>query len=377
MSADVLVVNCGSSSLKYACIDPATEVQRIAGLIDRVGERDGPANHAAAVQEMFQRLAEAGLPAPAAIGHRVVHGGTLFHGPARIGPDTLAGIRRVVPLAPLHNPINLAGIEACQARYPDLPQVAVFDTAFHQTLPEAAWRYAVPRHWADVWGVRRYGFHGTSHAYVARRAAAWLGRAPEHCNLITLHLGNGASAAAIEGGRSVDTTMGMTPLEGLVMGTRCGDLDPAIPAYLTRVAGWSPARVETALNRDSGLKGLCGEADLRPILERAALGDPEAGLALDIYCRRIRKTLGAYLALLDRVDAVVFTGGVGEHAAPVRARVCAGLERLGLVLDPAANARTPDGIQAIHRPGTATALLVIATDEALEIARQTAACLAA
>lgn len=385
----ILVLNCGSSSLKYSLVAPADAGVRVAGLIERIGEASprhsrrlagaateaGPVaarDHAEAMGRVFAALAEAGA-VPDAIGHRVVHGGEHFAGPVRIDAAVLARIRQTVPLAPLHNPINLAGIEASLARYPELPQVAVFDTAFHQTMPERAWRYALPRAWHRDQGVRRYGFHGTSCAYVGRQAAARLGVPLHRCNLIVLHLGNGASATAIRDGASVDTSMGMTPLEGLVMGTRCGDMDPAIPAYMERVAGLAPAEVDAALNRQSGLKALCGDYDMRAILARAAAGDADAELALDIYCYRIRKYIGAYLAVLGRVDALVFTGGIGEHAAPVRERVCAGLERLGIRIDPAANAAGNPG--AVHAVDSATAILVIATDEEREIARQTAACL--
>jgi acetate kinase len=394
--ADVLVLNCGSSSLKYCLYDMPAGEALAAGLIERIGEGAGrhthhgrgfdgsmatvsreldTPDHAIAVERVFSALAADGRQSLDAIGHRVVHGGAAFSAPVRLGADSLAKIRATVPLAPLHNPINLTGILAAMTRYPDLPQVAVFDTAFHQTMPERAWRYALPRDWQDRWGVRRYGFHGTSHDYVSRLAAARLGRPREQCNLITLHLGNGASAAAIAGGRCVDTSMGMTPLEGLVMGTRCGDMDPAIPAYMERVVGMTPAEVDDALNRRSGLKALCGEYDLRRILARAGAGDADASLALDIYCYRIRKYVGAYTAALGRVDALVFTGGVGEHAAPVREHICAGLEVLGIRLDPAANAAVAGSEAAIQQAGSAVAILVIPTNEELEIARQTVACL--
>jgi len=391
---NVLVLNCGSSSVKYSLFEMPAGTVLASGLIERIGEGAGRhthhgrrpdgslatdgrdvdvPDHAVAVDRVFATLAGDGRPAPDAIGHRVVHGGAAFSAPARLGPDSLARIRATIPLAPLHNPINLTGITASLAHYPDLPQVAVFDTAFHQTMPERAWRYALPRDWHDRWGVRRYGFHGTSHDYVARLAAARLGRPREACNLITLHLGNGASAAAIAGGRCVDTSMGMTPLEGLVMGTRCGDMDPAIPAYMERAVGMTPAEVDDALNRRSGLKALCGEYDLRRILARAGTGDADARLALDIYCYRIRKYIGAYTAALGRVDALVFTGGVGEHAAPVRERICAGLEVLGIRLDPAANAAVAGQEAAIQGADSAVAILVIPTNEELEIARQTVA----
>jgi acetate kinase len=252
----------------------------------------------------------------------------------------------------------------------------VFDTAFHQTLPSHAYRYAVPRDLYERYQVRRYGFHGSSHAYVAKEAARYLGRAPETVNLVTLHLGNGASAAAIAAGRSVDTSMGLTPLEGLVMGTRCGDLDPALHFYLLRQTGMAPAELEKLLNSGSGLKGLCGVADMREIQGRAAAGDREAALALEIFCYRVKKYLGAYAAALGHVDAVVFTGGIGENSAVVRGKVCAGLENLGVALDETRNAAAVGAPALISREGSAVAILVVPTDEELEIARQAMAVIA-
>jgi acetate kinase len=310
-----------------------------------------------------------------AIGHRVVHGGETFRAPVLLDDISIRQIQDCIPLAPLHNPANLAGIEACRRLFPGLPQVAVFDTAFHQDMPETAWRYAVPEDWYQRYGVRRYGFHGTSHAYVARQAAAWLDRPLAQCNLVTLHLGNGASISAIEQGRCRDTSMGMTPLEGLVMGSRSGDIDPAIPAYLQRRAGLTAEEVDTDLNKRSGLRALCGDNDMRRILERVDAADPQARLALDIYCQRIRKYIGAYFAVLGRVDALVFTGGIGEHAAPVRRQVCANLQNLGIELDERANGLAGGAVRAIHRQSGESAgvvpLLVIRTNEELEIARQT------
>jgi acetate kinase len=257
-----------------------------------------------------------------------------------------------------------------------VPQVAVFDTAFHQGMPEHAWRYAVPEDWYRVHGARRYGFHGSSHEYVAGRAAAHLGRPLAAVNLITLHLGNGASAAAIRAGRCVDTSMGLTPLEGLVMGTRSGDLDPALPLYLQRVAGLGPQALDHALNHESGMKGLTGTNDMREVLARAAAGDARARLALEIYAYRIKKYIGAYCAALGTVDALVFTGGVGENAATVRALACDGLERLGIALDAGRNAAAAGELSAIEASGAAVAVLVIRTNEELHIARQALAVLA-
>ncbi|MDD4880894.1 MAG: acetate kinase, partial [Gallionellaceae bacterium] len=310
---NILVINCGSSSIKFQLLDMAAEIALASGLLERIGEGSGRlslhwtesgiqdarqsdedvANHATGMARIFLALKSVGVLGNGkrldAIGHRVVHGGEFFSRPARLDADSLGKIKRAIPLAPLHNPINLTGIEACMALFPDLPQVAVFDTAFHQTMPERAWRYALPEHWYGEHGVRRYGFHGTSHGYVAGLAAAHLGRPLDELNLITLHLGNGASACAIEHGRSIDTSMGMTPLEGLIMGTRCGDMDPAIPAYMEREVGMTPQEVDDALNRASGLKAICGDYDMRQILRRMEAGDARAGLACDMYVYRLRK----------------------------------------------------------------------------------------
>jgi acetate kinase len=326
---------------------------------------------------MLRALAPEGGGAPAvdAVGHRVVHGGDRFSAPVVVGDAEAEAIRALEPLAELHNPVNLLGIERLRAALPDVPQVAVFDTAFHQSLPEHAWRYALPADLADAHGIRRYGFHGTSHAFVARRAAEHLGLAPGALNAVTLHLGNGASAAAIQGGRSVDTSMGMTPLEGLVMGTRSGDLDPAIVPFLMRRTGRGAAEVERLLNHDSGLLGLCGERDMRAVRRRAAAGDPRAATALAVTAYRLRKYIGAYLAVLGRVHALVFTGGIGEHDPESRAEACAGLEHLGIALDPARNAAAggDEPVADVARPESAVGILVIPTDEELEIARQTRA----
>lgn len=386
---NVLVINCGSSSLKFRLF-AMPEARLLAhGLIERIGDRAGRttleregerrsqdariADHAATLHWVLDELADMRIDA---CGHRVVHGGERFFRPERIAPAVLEGIRAAIPLAPLHNPANLAGIEACAERRPGLPQVAVFDTAFHQTLPETAYRYAVPESWYEQYGVRRYGFQGISHGQVSARAAVLLGKPPEAVNLITLHLGNGASVAAIRGGRSVDTSMGMTPLEGLVMGTRSGDLDPAIPGYLHRVAGLSPDSVDEALQQRSGLQGVCGEHDMREILRRVKAGEASARLALEVYVYRIRKYIGAYWAVLGRVDGLVFTAGVGEHSPEVRARVCSGLEGWGVQVDAAANAAA-NGIEAaIHAEGSPVGVWVIPVDEEIEIARQTVDCLA-
>jgi len=386
----VLVVNCGSSSIKYQLLAMADERRLAAGAVERIGESEPRQQHRAGGEEWLRpvaardhREAFRGVAtalrtggaleasgALVAIGHRVVHGGERFHAPTLLDAGVCEALRELSPLAPVHNPANLVGIEACLAAFPEVPQVAVFDTAFHQTLPPRAFRYAVPEDWYRRFGVRRYGFHGVSHRYVAERAARALGRPLAALNLITLHLGNGASAAAIEAGRCIDTSMGMTPLEGLVMGSRSGDLDPAVPLHLERVAGLAPEEVDRALNQDSGLRGLCGTNDVREILAREAAGDEAARLALEIYAYRLRKYLGAYAAVLGRVDAVVFTGGVGENAPRVRELACAGLERLDLCIDATRNDGATGEVCEVGRRDRATRLLVVRTDEELQIARE-------
>ncbi len=309
------------------------------------------------------------------IGHRVVHGGEEFREPTLIDDAVIAAIRRKIPLAPLHNPANLLGIEVTRARRPDVPQVAVFDTAFHHSLPPHAYHYAIPYQLYESLQIRRYGFHGTSHQYVANTAASHLGKPLESLNLITLHLGNGASAAAVERGRSVDTSMGMTPLEGLMMGTRCGDLDPAIVFFLATTGGKTLEEVEGLLNSQGGLRGICGVNDMREALESAASGDDRARLAIEMYAYRIKKYIGAYLAVLGRVDALIFTAGIGENSAEIRARSCAGLAGLGIEIDPARNGERVDGVHEIQREGSPVKILVVPTNEELEIAEETVACI--
>ena len=373
--ATVLVINSGSSSLKYQLIETDGPVRLAKGIVERIGAVDGPAaDHRDALRNVIDALRSAGLHADiAAIGHRVVHGGDRFITPTLINGDVLEGIRALVPLAPLHNPANAIGIEVANELWPRVPQVAVFDTAFHATLQPHAYRYAVPEEWYEHHRVRRYGFHGTSHAYVSRCAADIMGRPLGELRLITLHLGNGASAAAIAGGRSVETSMGMTPLEGLVMGTRCGDVDPAIIAHIARATGADLEEIDGMLNTASGLRGLCGDNDLRSIEQRASDGDATARLALDVFCHRIRKYVGAYAAVLGGIDGLVFTGGIGEHSATVRARVCAGLRFLGIRIDLRANT---DDATNLSSADSAVATLVVPTDEELEIAEQTLATVA-
>ena len=352
MTAYVLVVNAGSSSLKYRLVDAKTGESSANGLVEQIGEPAGTLRHVTADGERhtwkkefptFEHALRAAVEAfeqhgPSlreadlvAVGHRVVHGGDRFAEPTLIDDGVVAAVSDLVPLAPLHNPANVEGIEVSRKLFPHVPQVAVFDTAFHQTMPPVAYTYAVPSAWRQDHKIRRYGFHGTSHRFVAGAAAAMLGRDPQNTNVIVLHLGNGASATAVRGGESVDTSMGLTPLEGLVMGTRSGDLDPAIHAHLHRELGWALDDIDHALNHDSGLKGLCGHNDSREVEELRAQGDAAATLAFDVSCYRIRKYVGAYYAVLGRVDAVVFTGGIGERSPETRAAALAGLERLGIV----------------------------------------------
>ncbi|MFE9453356.1 acetate kinase [Streptomyces sp. NPDC006739] len=391
-SSRVLVLNSGSSSVKYQLLDMRDRSRLAVGLVERIGEqssrlrhtpaggesreRTGPvADHDAALKAVAEELARDGLgldsPELAAIGHRVVHGGKSFTRPTLIDEAVLAEIERLIPVAPLHNPANLTGIRTARALRPDLPQVAVFDTAFHTTMPESAARYAIDVKTADEHRIRRYGFHGTSHAYVARATAELLGRAPEDVNVIVLHLGNGASASAVRGGRCVDTSMGLTPLEGLVMGTRSGDMDPAVIFHLMRVGGMSADEIDNLLNKKSGLIGLCGDNDMREIRRRVDEGDEEARLAFDIYIHRLKKYIGAYYAVLGRVDAVAFTAGVGENASPVREAAVAGLEGLGLSVDGALNAVRGDRARLISPRNARVAVAVVPTDEELEIATQT------
>ncbi|GIF49100.1 acetate kinase [Asanoa ferruginea] len=369
----VLVLNCGSSSLKYRLFDvPATGEPLVVatGTVEQIGERvpGAPHDHAEALAAAMSDLPLDGLTA---VGHRVVHGGLMFSTPALVDDAVVAAISDLVPLAPLHNPANLAGIEVARALLPGIPQVAVFDTAFHRTLSPAASTYAIDAETAERYGIHRYGFHGTSHAIVSRRTAALLGRPLDEVNTITLHLGNGASACAVEGGRSIATSMGLSPLEGLVMGTRSGDLDPAIIFHLHRVAGMPFAEIDNLLNRRSGLVGLAGVNDMRTLLTRRAAGDRAAALAFDVYCRRIRSYVGAYYAELGRLDAITFTAGVGENAPAVRAAALAGLDRLGIAVDPARNDTPERGARVISPPDAPVAVCVVPTDEEWEIASQT------
>lgn len=377
----VLVLNSGSSSIKYRLFRMESMAVLCTGVVDRIGEPGASPvrDHREGFLRVMSVLSDSGAIREAAdlygIGHRVVHGGDRFREPARVDAGVLEAIRERIPFAPLHNPGNLQGIEVALAMCPGVPQVAVFDTSFHQTMPPHAFHYALPHDLCIAHRVRRYGFHGTSHAHVARRAADLLGKPPGSLNLITLHLGNGASAAAIREGKSVDTSMGMTPLEGLIMGTRCGDLDPAVPFFLGNATGKRPDELLALLNEESGLKGICGANDLREVHRKAAAGDPSASLAIDMFCYRVKKYIGAYSAVLGRVDALVFTGGIGENDAEVRRLACEGLSLLGIALDEARNGSPSSVPREIQREGMPVKVLVVPTDEELEIALQTLACI--
>lgn len=392
----ILVLNSGSSSLKFQLFLQDDLSVSATGLIEHIGDPESSAqvsfidssgeeqelkqsvpvaNHRTAIKVMADMLEKSRSLADTAelagIGHRVVHGGEAFHQPVVIDETVIAAIEELIPLAPLHNPANLMGIRVTMEHAPSVPQVAVFDTAFHQSIPEHAYLYGLPYSLYEQQKVRRYGFHGTSHAYVARQAARYLNRSAEELNIITLHLGNGASAAAIRGGQCIDTSMGLTPLEGLVMGTRSGDLDPAILFYLSRETGMDMDALDTLLNKKSGLKGICGENDMRTISKAAEQGDSQAMLALTIFCYRLKKYIGAYMAALGGVDCIVFTGGIGENSTIVRQMSCQGMERLGISLDEEKNSIRQKEILEIQAVNSQVTLLVIPTDEEYEIASQT------
>jgi acetate kinase len=384
-SGVVLVLNSGSSSVKFALITADTGERVWGGLAEKVGT-SGAVLHVLHPPDATEEEALPDGSRPAVIarildrapallgaGHRVVHGGDRFSASVLIDDEVIAAIRSFAPLAPLQNPADLEGIETIRAAQPGLPQVAVFDTAFHQTMPPAAYRYAVPEEWYTRHGVRRYGFHGTSYRFVAERAAALLGKRPDEVRLVTAHLGNGCSAAAIRDGVSVDTTMGLTPLEGLVMGTRSGDVDPGVFGYMAGQTGQSAEELTDVLNKRSGLLGLSGASnDMRTVQDAAARGDERARLALEVFVHRLAKAIAGLVTSLERLDAVVFTGGIGEQSAVVRSLVLARLGFLGLAEDPEANAahgRATSG--RISRPAPVQAL-VVPTDEELMIARDTA-----
>lgn len=393
MNPQVLVLNSGSSSIKYQLVDLTSATALASGLLERIGSPTAQlthntatatwqtsvaaADHQTGMSLLLEQLQAHGPALDAsqlvAVGHRVVQGGSVFQGPVVVDATVKEQIAALIPLAPLHNPANLAGILGAEQALPQVPQVAVFDTAFHQTLPPVAYTYAIDREVAHRYAIRRYGFHGTSHRYVSQAAAEFLGRPVSELNQIVLHLGNGASVTAVRGGISVETSMGMTPLEGLVMGTRSGDLDPAVLLHLIRTAGYSADEVDDLLNRRSGVFGLCGVADMRDVIDAMDDGDADAALALDVYDHRVRGYIGSYYAQLGHVDAVVFTGGVGENDERARAGILRGLEGLGIELDPLRNAGRKKQPTFVSADSSRIPVLVIPTNEELQIAREAAA----
>ncbi|KZS84920.1 acetate kinase [Mycobacterium persicum] len=370
----VLVLNSGSSSLKFQLIDPVSGISRAAGNIERIGESSSSVpDHDTALHRAFDMLSEDGIDVRTcglvAVGHRVVHGGRDFHRPTVLDDAVVARLEELSALAPLHNPPAVLCIKVARTMLADVPHVAVFDTAFFHDLPAEAATYAIDRDLAQTWQIRRYGFHGTSHRYVSERAAAFLGRPLESLNQIVLHLGNGASASAIAAGRPVDTSMGLTPLEGLVMGTRSGDVDPSIMWYLWRNANMGVDEIESMLNHRSGMLGLAGERDFRRLRQMIEKGDRAARLAYDVFIHRLRKYIGAYLAVLRHTDVLTFTAGIGEHDSSVRRDALAGMAELGIELDAGRNAASAGGARQISTDGSPIAVLVIPTNEELAIAR--------
>ena len=389
----VLVINSGSSSIKYQLVDVTSGDALASGIVERIGLEVGKVKHEGPsgatvleqpvpdhetgmrlVLDLFEQqgpqLREEDLTA---VGHRVVQGGDVFDGPAVIDDAVLAQIDELSPLAPLHNPANVAGIVAARHAFPNIPHVAVFDTAFHRTMPPAAYTYAIDEQVAKQYKIRRYGAHGTSHLYVSRATAEFLGRPLEELNTIVLHLGNGASASAVRGGACIDTSMGLTPLEGLVMGTRSGDIDPAVLFHLARVGGYTIDQLDELLNRKSGMLGLSGYTDMRDVHDAVAAGDERVKTALDVYYHRIKGYVGKYYAELGHVDVITFTAGIGENDDIVRLNALAGLERLGIQVDPERNAGRVKEPKVISPDGAEVTVLVIPTNEELEIARQSVA----
>lgn len=389
MQRTVLVLNSGSSSLKYSMVQPDPGISVAHGIVEKIGSDHALAtlefgglkigrerriaDHDDALRLTFEMFAEAGghleTLGLVAVGHRVVHGGREFYRPTVIDDALIARLNELAPLAPLHNPPGVLGIEVARRILPDLPHIAVFDTAFFHDLPAAAATYAIDRETAEAWGVRRYGFHGTSHQYVSEQAAEFLGADPAGISQIVLHLGNGASASAIVGGRPVDTSMGMTPMEGLVMGTRSGDVDPGIIFYLARTAAMATEDIENMLNRRSGVYGLAGHNDFRELHKLIESGDAAARLAYDVYIHRLRKYIGAYLAVLGNTDVISFTAGVGENDATVRRDALTGLAPLGIELDEHLNESPGKGPRVISAENSPITVLVIPTNEELAIAR--------
>ena len=392
----ILVINSGSSSIKYSLFNMENSTVLANGLVEKIGEETGRITHKKMPGQDSEKKLVKEAPIPDhkeglvdvvkmlieseahvikdkseidAVGHRVVHGGEAFHQPTLITEEVLDALKKNIPLAPLHNPANITGIEVACEIFPDAPQVGIFDTAFHQTMPARAYRYALPEEMYTKLRVRRYGFHGTSHQYVAKKAAEYLKKPMNELNVITLHLGNGASIAAIQNGKSIDTTMGMTPLEGLMMGTRCGDVDPAIHFYLAKEANMTMQDLDKMMNKQSGLKGISGINDMREIFEKKDQGDKAAELAIEMYAYRIKKYLGAYTAALGRVDAIIFTAGIGQNSPEVREESCKNLECIGIKLDVEKN-KARGGIQEVQTEDSKVKILVIPTNEELEIAEQ-------
>ena len=366
---NILALNAGSSSLKFRLFSITSNAETI--LTDGTVERMDANALLPAAQQAIEQCQPFGIDA---VGHRVVQGGARFFEPTRITPDVLIDLRGLQELDPLHNPTEVALIEAAQNLLPNTPNIAVFDTAFHRTLPEIAWRYALPSDLADRLGLRRYGFHGISHRYVSEHLLQCLGREAQGTRLISCHLGSGASVCALLDGQSMDTSMGLTPLEGLVMGTRSGDVDPGLLLYLLRTQNMTAEALDDLLNQQSGLKGLAGRNDVRDLEQAAGHGDAQAALALEIFAYRVRKYVGAYAAVLGGLDAVAFTGGIGEHAVAMREHICRGLDFLGLRLDAERNQAATGGEAArISSDGVFVSLWVIPTDEERQIAREVAA----
>jgi len=395
----ILVLNSGSSSIKYSVFEMTDLQVLISGIIEQIGEtqslhkyylsnamgnihkyqeEQNISDHQQGLATIFQLLQKSEVVKQAsdlfAIGHRVVHGGEKFQQPTLISAEVITDIEKMIPLAPLHNPANLKGIEVSIQFAAKTPQVAIFDTAFHQSIPEHAFHYPIPKTLYQQQKIRRYGFHGTSHYFVAKQAASFLNKPLSSLNLITLHLGNGGSATAIKQGKSIDTSMGMTPLEGLMMGTRSGDIDPAIPYFLNKNCDMSIDAIDSMLNKQSGLKGICGENDMRAIHSMADQGNKDAELAIEMYCYRIKKYIGAYCAVLGSVDAIIFTGGIGENDVQIREIVCHDLPLLGISIDQQKNSTIAAEVVDIKDDQSALSVLVIKTDEELEIAMQTMHC---
>ncbi|WP_459970415.1 acetate kinase [Mycobacterium sp. MUNTM1] len=370
----MLVINSGSSSLKYQVVDPDSGAARATGLVERIGEESSSVpDHDAALRRAFDTLADDGIDLKAsgivAVGHRVVHGGNTFYQPTLLDDAVIGRLHELSELAPLHNPPALKGIEVARKLLPDTAHIAVFDTGFFHDLPPAAATYAIDRDLAQRYRIRRYGFHGTSHRYVSEQAAAFLGRSVGGLKQIVLHLGNGCSASAIAGTRPLDTSMGLTPLEGLVMGTRSGDIDPSIVGYLSHAAEMGVNDVESMLNQRSGVLGLSGERDFRRLRTMIESGDESAQLAYSVFTHRLRKYIGAYLAVLGHTDVISFTAGIGENDPAVRRDAVAGMEELGIVLDQRRNLGGGKGARQISADDSPIAVLVVPTNEELAIAR--------